>query len=72
MKDKRTSLGLDIGRSEVYFLWEEDISDKTVLKGGAPFISAKIETEGTPVELIDWGALFNEAKKILSAKGHGV
>lgn len=68
LNDGGRVLGIDIGSSEVSFLWGEEIKDKVTLHDGR-YIKGRIEGKKGPIRLIDAGALFDEAARILSSEG---
>ncbi|OGQ07428.1 MAG: hypothetical protein A2W38_02705 [Deltaproteobacteria bacterium RBG_19FT_COMBO_58_16] len=70
IKDKDRLLGVDIGSSEVSFLWGNELEGKVTLHEGR-YIKGRIEGKKGPIRLIDPGALFDEATRILSAEGSG-
>lgn len=68
IKDKGRLLGVDIGSSQVTFLWADELKDKVTLHEGR-YIKGRIEGKKGPIRLIDPGALFDEAARILSTEG---
>ncbi len=71
LNDRGRVLGIDIGSSEVSFLWGEEIKDKITLHDGR-YIKGRIEGKKGPIRLIDASALFDEAARILSSDGSSV
>lgn len=75
LRDKTRRIGFDIGSAEISFLWEEEAGEKIISRslsrdpGG--FICGSIDTREAHIELLDWGTLFEEAKRILSTDGTG-
>jgi len=70
IKDRGRLLGVDIGSSEVSFLWGNELEGKVTLHEGR-YIKGRIESKKGPIRLIDPGALFDEATRILSTEGSG-
>ncbi|GMR05387.1 MAG: hypothetical protein BMS9Abin24_200 [Thermodesulfobacteriota bacterium] len=70
IKDKGRLLGIDIGSSQVSFLWANELKGKVTLHEGR-YIKGRIEGKRGPIRLIDPGSLFEEATRILSAEGSG-
>ncbi len=68
VNDRGRLLGIDIGSSQVSFLWGDQIKDKVTLHEGR-YIKGRIEGEKGPIRLIDPSALFDEASRILSSEG---
>ncbi|MFQ5736703.1 MAG: chemotaxis protein CheW [Thermodesulfobacteriota bacterium] len=68
INDKGRLLGIDIGSSVVSFLWGEELKGKVTMHEGR-YIKGRIEGKKGPIRLIDPGALFDEASRILSTEG---
>lgn len=68
VKDKKRLIGFDVGSANLTFVWSEKVKDAEPSRA-FDFTSGSVEAEGTLVSLLNWAALFEEAKKILSAEG---
>lgn len=75
VRDKNKMVGLDINGAVLSFIWKEKIkgthtylgSPEELSQGTHRFTSGMIDVEeSNPVEIIDWTAVFEETKKILS------
>lgn len=75
IRDKNRMVGLDIDGANLSFIWKEKIkgvhaflgSPEDMSDGTRIFTSSMMDVEeSSPVELIDWTAVFEETKKILS------
>lgn len=71
VRDKNRLLGLDIGSSNVSFIWEEETKRTDNSAGSGAFISGTIGPEESPIRIINWTALFLEASRILSTEEAG-
>lgn len=62
-------LGVDIGSSEVSFIWDEELKGKTTDEKGL-FTCGRIYADGGPIDIIDWQALFIETSRLLTTDEH--
>lgn len=69
IKEKNKLLGIDIGGSNVSFLWEEELKKMPVNSEQDRYTDGVIDPEGKKIKLINWAALMVEAARILSANG---
>lgn len=69
VRDKTRILGLDIGSSEIKFIWDEEIKDAVTRPPALKFTRGVIEFNGIKLHLLDWEGLFAEATGMLSADG---
>ncbi len=69
VRDKSRILGLDIGSSEIKFLWDEEIKDAVTRPPEMKFTKGVIEFNGVKLHLLDWEGLFAEATGMLSTSG---
>jgi len=69
VRDKTRILGLDVGSSEIKFIWDEEIKDAVTRPPSLKFTRGVIEFNGRKLHLLDWEGLFAEATGMLSADG---
>lgn len=69
LREKGRILGVDIGGSEISFLWEEDIEGKVSGEKGL-YTSGRIHAGSRPIDIINWPALYDETLRMLSAEDH--
>lgn len=69
-RDKGRSLGMDIGASELSFLWDDEIDGGVTDEKGL-YTRGRIRAGERTIDIIDWQALFNETARILSTGDHG-
>lgn len=69
LRDSTRLIGLDIEEAEVTFIWDDASTGRTTAEKGL-YTSGRIYTEGEPIDIIDWSAIFNETSRILSSEGH--
>lgn len=69
VRDKARILGLDIGSSEIKFIWDEEIKDAVTRPPEMKFTRGVIEFNGARLHLLDWEGLFAEATGMLAAGG---
>lgn len=62
-------LGIDIGSSQVSFIWEEELKGRATGEKGL-YTSGRIYAEEGPIDIIDWQALFNETTRLLTTEDH--
>jgi len=62
-------LGIDIGSSQVSFIWDEELKGRTTDEKGL-YTSGRIYAEEGPIDIIDWQALFNETTRLLTTDDH--
>lgn len=67
---KGRPLGIDIGSSQVSFMWDDELKGRTTGEKGL-YTSGRIyAAEGGPIDIIDWQALFNETTRLLTTEDH--
>ncbi|MBI5970235.1 MAG: chemotaxis protein CheW [Deltaproteobacteria bacterium] len=69
VRDKARILGLDIGSSDVTFIWDEEIKDAVTRPPEMKFTKGVIEFNEWKLHLLDWEGLFAEATGMLSTDG---
>jgi chemotaxis signal transduction protein len=62
-------LGIDIGASEVSFIWDEQLKGAVTGEKGL-YTSGRIYAAEGPVDIIDWQAIFNETTRLLTTENH--
>ena len=62
-------LGIDIGSSQVSFIWDNELKGRTTGEKGL-YTTGRIHAEGGPIDIIDWQALFNETTRLLTTDEH--
>lgn len=62
-------LGIDIGSSQVSFIWDNELKGRTTGEKGL-YTAGRIHAEDGPIDIIDWQALFNETTRLLTTDEH--
>lgn len=62
-------LGIDIGTSQVSFIWNEELKGRATDEKGL-YTHGRIYAPEGPVDIIDWQALFNETTRLLTTEDH--
>lgn len=62
-------LGIDIGSSQVSFMWNEELKGRTTGEKGL-YTSGRIYAAEGPIDIIDWQAIFNETTRLLTTEDH--
>lgn len=69
LADRGRVLGIDIGSSQVSFIWDEELKGRTTGEKGL-YTSGRIYIADGPIDIIDWQALFNETTRLLTTDDH--
>lgn len=69
LSSKGRLLGIDIGSSQVSFIWDNELKGKTTGEKGL-YTTGRIYAADGPVDIIDWQALFNETARLLTTDEH--
>ena len=69
LSSKGRLLGIDIGSSQVSFIWDNELKGKTTGEKGL-YTAGRIYAADGPVDIIDWQTLFNETTRLLTADEH--
>lgn len=69
LSGKNRLLGIDIGQAPISFIWNEEVEGRATDDRGL-YTSGRIFAGGSPVDIIDWQALFNETTRLMTAEDH--
>lgn len=69
LNGKGRPLGIDIGSSQVSFMWDDELKGRTTGEKGL-YTSGRIYAIDGPIDIIDWQALFNETTRLLTTEDH--
>lgn len=68
VRDRSRTLGLYIGTTKPYFLWNEEVEGFLSSEQTGKYIKETIKVGQHTINLIDWGELFEKASRILATE----
>lgn len=66
LQDKRGPIGLNIGDSRIFFLWNDELEGFEVKEEEGRYIFASIDLVGRPIKLVDWKSIYTDAEEMMS------